>query len=678
MQSIFRLPWCSEQIAPKMSEKASLDQMRATPVVEIPAMNKLKRKRTNSSELLSPPRAQQNKKQRSETTQALPSSNARLLVKTEPEQTFTHASGPVGRVAAVAEASTVESVQPAGSSANSSLPTNSTNIAQENRPSGFMAEPQDVHMLGAQQSIFNDVAGLSSLQQVIENEFNMQILMKHNELRLIEQELSKCQIALEQLRRCELRPFPGSSQPSEAVSAGLGASIAPPPGYTRPSHPAPCGVIDGPYSRHYRQWLLHDTQFDAVAMQSPTYMDGGANSAARSTRNSGSARKSISKPFTYLGRQTDPLQSLPNYPPVAAKDKSAPLVLRRSTDDQLVKLICNNCLRGNFSSIQGFLNHCRIAHKVDYKSHDAAAVDCGRLLDENEAANLPPETHNTPAPKPSTSRASTAVSTSSRNVVHPFNTTAGASMIFSATQQATPNRLVPVASLNTAAPSISGPPFTPSPNFPRLSAQFAKNQLGGDLAKAAASAKQKVDLGPDDDLLSPDWEQSSPLEPMAGARTVAGSARSGMLATTGNVPRPPSRKGYRQPMQRPRPSPLAPALANGALQQQHSEIPESPQDQALNLSPHTANSNPPGLVSDHEDDDHGSASEEEAPQAEMRRPLPVGRNCSDKMEIDVAVDDDMNQHGVVIRRNSMFAEDDRGLRAAGSPSRKLGMGKRSR
>ena len=29
---------------------------------------------------------------------------------------------------------------------------------------------------------------MSSLQEVIENEFNMQILMKHNELRLIEQE----------------------------------------------------------------------------------------------------------------------------------------------------------------------------------------------------------------------------------------------------------------------------------------------------------------------------------------------------------------------------------------------------------------------------------------------------------------------------------------------------------
>ena len=60
----------------------------------------------------------------------------------------------------------------------------------------------------------DDVDELTPLQQVIDNEFNMQILMKHNELRLIEQELAKCQIALEQLRRCEIQPFPGFEGPA--------------------------------------------------------------------------------------------------------------------------------------------------------------------------------------------------------------------------------------------------------------------------------------------------------------------------------------------------------------------------------------------------------------------------------------------------------------------------------
>jgi len=42
------------------------------------------------------------------------------------------------------------------------------------------------------------------------------------------------------------------------------------------------------------------------------------------------------------------------------------------------------------------------------------------------------------------------------------------------------------------------------------------------------------------------------------------------------------------------------------------------------------------------------------------------------MDLDVAVDDEIDgEHGVVIRRNSMLASEDRGLRTAGSPSRKL-------
>ena len=39
-----------------------------------------------------------------------------------------------------------------------------------------------------------------------------------------------------------------------------------------------------------------------------------------------------------------------------------------STDNQLVKLSCNNCNSGYFFSIQGFLHHCWVAHRVGYKS----------------------------------------------------------------------------------------------------------------------------------------------------------------------------------------------------------------------------------------------------------------------------------------------------------------------
>jgi ADA HAT complex component 1 len=671
MQSIFRLPWYSDPLANKVSEKAALDKMRATPVVEIPVLNKFKRKRTCSSDAVPTLQAHDSKKLRLEGTSSLvaPSAITRIPVKSGVEQTFTQAPETDSLEASSTHAAHTKPAQPSQTSLG---PTSHSytmeDSDQKSDQSMAMASTADTPMQDIQTPTAEDALGLTPLQQIIENEFNMQILMKHNELRLIEQELAKCQIALEQLRRCELRPYPGSDGPVESISTGIGPSIAPPPGFSRPSHPAPHGVIDGPYSRHYRQWLLQDPEFDAMPMYAPLHSDA----YGRSTRNSGSVRHSVSKKFVFPGRPSDPLQSIPNYPAPPPKDKSAPLVLRRSTDNQLVKLICNNCNRGNFSSIQGFLNHCRIAHKVDYKSHDAAAIDCGRLLDENEVANLPPETQNTPASKPSMSRAPTATSTPMRNLVHPLNTAGGASIPLSNPKTSKAKRK-PLPKLNSTSPASTATPFTPSAQVPRLSAYFAKHQVGGDLESAIVNARQKIDLGAEEDLLSPDAsELDSPLEYAAGARKGAGSGRAGMTVPNATNS-PPSRKGFRQPMQRPRPSPLGPPM-NG-LKQEHSELPESPHDPTLDLSPHTADSNP-GLVSDHEDDDHGSASEEEAPQAAMRRPINVPGTCADNMEIDVVVDDDMDENGVIIRRGSMFAEDERGLRGAGSPSRKLGVGKR--
>jgi ADA HAT complex component 1 len=661
MQSIFRLPWCSDPIVRKLSDSAAVDKMRPSPTVEIPVLNNLKRKYTDSLDAVPLLQPQESKKPRSEEAASPVPASAftRTPVKSGVEQTITQAAGHLEPSSAV----------PPSQTRTSSIPNPyfMENLGKDEQQSMEMESPQDIPMQHAPLAASEDALGFTPLQQTIENSFNMQILMKHNELRLIEQELAKCQIALEQLRRCELRPYPGSDGLSQNVSAGTGPTIAPPPGFNRPAHPAPHGVTDGPYSRHYRQWLLRDPEFDATPIHSSFYVDP----SGRSTRNSGSVRQHTSKRFALDG-----LQSIPNYPAAPPKDKSAPLVLRRSTDNQLVKLICSNCAipRGNFSSIQGFLNHCRIAHKVDYKSHDAAAIDSGVLLDENEVANLPTETQNTPAPKPSVSRAPTANSTPLRsNLIHPYNTVTGDSIALGNPKKAKVKRKA-VPKLSKVSPAPTRSPFTPSAQVPRLSAQFAKHAVGGDLQAAVLSAKEKVDLSFEEDVLYPDVSEiNSPLEHTSLSRKGNAPGRAGMTVPSSGG-RPPSQKGFRQPtQQRPRPSPLGPPMSG--LNLESGEIPESPFDPTHDLSPHTADSNP-GLVSDHEDDDHGSASEEEAPQAEMRRPINVPATCADTMEIDVAVDDDMVEDGLIIRRGSMFAEEQRGLHGSGSPSRKLGMGKR--
>lgn len=687
MQSIFRLPWCGDQIAPKMSEKPSLDQMRSSSVVDIPGLSKFKRKRTASPEPQTTPQSLAKKpRPAGEMPQRLPLDIPSLPAKADGEQTNSASlayATPGATPTTLAHRSDYLSTKPDVSDSHAESKDIAT--AGPSRKDSAVGPPRSAVMQQSQADATMDDAGTtvkseSALQQAIENQINIQILMKHNELRLIDQELAKCQVALEQLRRCELRPFPGSQKPTEAVSAGTGPAVQPQPGFTKPSHAAPYGVVDGPYSRHYRKWLLGDSQFDSEPIRAPSFADSAVFSANRPTRNSGSARKSTGKSIGSI-----PGEFLPSLPTQASapakKEKSGPLVLKRSNDGKLVKLVCNNCNRGDMNSIQGFLNHCRIAHKVDYKSHDQAALDCGRPLDDQEIASLPADAGTIPtakpAPRPVPARASTVaappVHVPTSNAVHPLNTPGATLPDFSRKQTkklaATPARSM----ISPPANSATTATFKPSTQAPRLSALFAKNSFGGDLGQAVANAKQKVDFGGEEETSSPDFSTpSSPSVPAKGT-----SSTLGMPPNQATAPRPPSRKGQRQPLQRPRPSPLAPTDKQAqatTLTATPTQLSESPR-----LSPHTVDSNP-GMISDFEDDDHGSASEEESTLPSSRaNMLPVStepRTCGDSMDLDVAVDDEMDEHGVIIRRNSMLGSDDdrerqRKLASTASPS-KLG------
>ncbi|KAI5359999.1 Putative protein AHC1 [Septoria linicola] len=678
MQSIFRLPWCSEHQI-KLSEKASLDKMR--PMVEIPALQDLKRKRSDSQDAVSPGQTIPiTKKQQMDFVRQF--SPASHLSQSPTQSSMTPASrvaqanpasAPLLPKSPVATGDAVAGAEIEGTRHQPVLPPASTQAST----SSSVPQTKTINSASiAMDTSEDENVKLSKVQQVIENEFNMQILMKHNELRLIEQELAKCQIALEQLRRCELRPYPGTESPSLAVSEGAGPAITPRPGHSVPSHPAPYGVTDGPYSRHYAKWLLRDPQFDSVSPEALALAEARIQASGRPTRNSNSSfhvpRKSASKTLGTSTRSADPLHSIPNYPAAPVKDKSQPLVLPRSSDGQLVKLICNNCQRGNFSSIQGFLNHCRIAHKVDYKSHDAAALDCGRLLDADEKANMPPEALKVHAPKPSASRASALLASTpaksqppASGLVHPYITAPVPAFRPIAPADA---RMVP--SLSSPVPSTyRNVPFKPSSQTPILSSLYQKRGIGGDLDQAVASAKQKVDLYTDVEMMSPDTvsDPNSPATPFGpGARMPVGNH--------GYFHQPQSRKGFGSNSQRPRPAPIAPAQPRDF--HMHSQL-SSPHDLAsAGLSPNTADSNP-GMVSDHEDDDH-SVSEEDTPHVEMPAVQPsiasVGRTCSEQMEIDIEDDhvDMMGQRGVIIRRNSMLGNEPHGYSTSGSTSRKMG------
>ncbi|KAK3671914.1 hypothetical protein LTR78_008280 [Recurvomyces mirabilis] len=672
MHSVFRLPWCTDQIAPKMQTgKAALDLMRASPVLDLTALNKAKRKRAEDAEV-----------QRVETTKRQCGGGEAFRQSPSIDLPARSMEGkPVVTPSAV-NTSLLQIAQISASNGASPAPSLELKAEVSKISSASAVQPSSAADNKIAQAMSSDVemkdaigcSELSPLQQVIENEFNMQILMKHNELRLIEQELAKCQIGLEQLRRIELRPYPGAEKFSSDVSAGIGASLAPPARHSRPMHAAPHGVADGPYSRHYRRWLLHDTTFDSIPLQA-TFVNSAPHIDSRPIRHASTSRKSVQKSPAAPAPVTEMPKSLPNYPASTRKIKLA--VVRRSTDGLLVKLVCNHCHRSDFSNSQGFLNHCRIGHKLEYKSHDHAAIDCGHPLEEHEYAAIPPEVQNTPVAKPSShSRAASTNVTplKASGLVHPLNTSGGLASLNTSSPQPLLKKAIPRAHPISGMSGIKAQPqFTASAQAPRLSAQFAKHNFGGDLQAAIASAKERVDLGAEAEL-SPDiLDSASPRASGAvGGKGVFGVPRAGSLAPP-NGAGPPSRKGYRQPTQHSRPSPLVPVANIGLAQSRrnsHHEMPDSPDDRSLNLSPHTIDSEP-GLVSDHEDDDQGSASEDEVPHTTISHPLNVGgRTCADNMDIDVSVDDTIDEHGVIIRRNSLLASENHGLGMANGVARK--------
>lgn len=96
---------------------------------------------------------------------------------------------------------------------------------------------------------------------------------------------------------------------------------------------------------------------------------------------------SISAPTKPNTRQ-QVLQLNSNQPPHKPK-----CIIRRN-DGVLVKLQCPKCQRENFGSAQGFINHCRISHSLEFTTHDAAAVECGKVVEEQDEVGLEAQQRN--------------------------------------------------------------------------------------------------------------------------------------------------------------------------------------------------------------------------------------------------------------------------------------------
>jgi ADA HAT complex component 1 len=157
------------------------------------------------------------------------------------------------------------------------------------------------------------------------------------------------------------------------------------------------------------------------------------------------------------------------------------MVIKRKSDNKQVKLVCLDCRRFDFSSTQGFINHCRIAHSRTFASHDAAAEACGEPVDVDEAGVIIGGT--TPNEPP------IIVNPGS---VHPLIRTAHT--IEKTTVplcSETPSKVAKSKKGHRATPSS---PFKASPATPHLSSMLAGLGSKLNLDQIVGDAKTLVDL----------------------------------------------------------------------------------------------------------------------------------------------------------------------------------------
>ncbi|ETN46322.1 uncharacterized protein HMPREF1541_00506 [Cyphellophora europaea CBS 101466] len=354
-------------------------------------------------------------------------------------------------------------------------------------------------------------------REIVKQQVNLEILLKHDELRLIDQEIAKCQVALEQLRRCTEIPYPAINL-SQDVTAGTGPALRQKyTGARMPVSPAPWGVTDGPYSRHYATWLLPDSRFDGGEPDpiAQTPINGKRPAKGRH------GRPSIVEDMQHAGmssrsQRNSGLQSLSTgY--VQPKEKSnGPLVLKRNSDGKMVKLKCLDCGRLNFGSAQGFINHCRIGHGRTFPSHDAAAESCGEPVEYDSAGGMvgvEPVTTTTP------------VATS----VHPLIRSAH---LLPSAPAPTPKLIL--KGMDGAADtttSDSSPEFKGSNSIPFLSALVQKKGLGLDLQDAVTDAKTKLESYESDvDMSDVEDEVKLPEGVSRGHPQVAGTRQVGVTS----------------------------------------------------------------------------------------------------------------------------------------------------
>lgn len=453
---------------------------------------------------------------------------------------------------------------------------------------------------------------------VIEAQFSLEILLKHQELRNIDLEIAKCQAALEQLRRCHLIPFPGAEGLSLDVSNGTGSAVA--RSSIQPEWAPAFGVTDGPYSRHYSKWLLPDPKFDGIQWTSSLALEGRSMRYTSDTQMANKSRSRVS-----VGNKLQALAG--GHTP--SKEASGPATVRRA-NGQVVKLVCLVCKRENFGSTQGFINHCRIAHHREYKSHEEAAIACGQPYDgpavviktSNTTTNTLPAVQSSPAMPTGAVHPLIRSVTGDRATYQAILSRIEASTAMFKAGKLSGFTSIPGSNLSTpsersgSTATITCSSFVPAVDAPHLSALLRKKGFGGNLAGMIQESRQRF---ASEEPESDGEQQSTPATKSTLPSAVPTQA-SNKAASSATTTRPASSKGTSISPRLALSTPVIDTVAaNQRLQYQidgvdqgtdvSDGVPTPMSDgspltrSSFDLSPNTASShNAPSLVSDDDED----------------------------------------------------------------------------
>lgn len=359
-------------------------------------------------------------------------------------------------------------------------------------------------------------ARLATMRQTISSQLSLEILLKHRELRLIDQELAKCQVALEQLRRCSEIPFPALQVPSDQVSSGKGAALRKPSDKRPARSPAPWGVTDGPYTRHYAKWLLQDPHFDGGDPEP------ALSTTLGSTPFTGRSTRGHITDFAQMVGKTSRSQRalnhafLPNGFAEPKQKPTGPMVLKRKSDGKMVKLVCPDCGRHDFGSAQGFINHCRIGHQRNYASHDAAAEGCGQPLEADEGALVKETTSETQPQTPITVPTTPSVVSAAGSSIQPLVRSAHLIPKDNAAQPLLRGGFVSKAPRKPRKSKKSSSSQPQCPSVPHLSAFIQHQGIDMNLQELVADAKSKPVIEDNVDYEDDEMECDSPVVPVTG------------------------------------------------------------------------------------------------------------------------------------------------------------------